>query len=120
VAAGLWRLIEQAMSVLDRMHAGGLSHGDTELHNFIVCPSPLEILPIDFEGARRRETMTDDEWSARCTADRDPLLREAIFLEASLGPQRGALSERAQDRMDALFSDPGRLRNEIGRQLTLQ
>jgi hypothetical protein len=120
VGAGLWRLIEHGMDLLDRLHAGGLSHGDTELHNFIVCPSPLEMVPIDFEGARRRDSMSDDGWTARCTADLDPLLREAIFLEAGLGPQRGALSERARDRMDALFSDPGRLRSEIGRQLSLR
>src|SRR5205085_1130177 len=42
-AAGLYRLAEDALANLQTLHAAGLAHGDAELHNFVVCPSPLEL-----------------------------------------------------------------------------
>lgn len=118
-AAGLWMLLERAFEDLRRLHGGGLAHGDTELHNFIVCPAPLEILPIDFEGAMLREGMSDEDWAYRVQRDLDPLLRHAVLLEVSLGAQSGAFAEQADLRMPALFKDPDRFRREIDRRADL-
>jgi hypothetical protein len=64
-AAGLWRLAEEVFSLLTRMQSQGLTHGDAHLHNFIVCPSPLEVLPIDFEIGLLRDSVTSEVWSER-------------------------------------------------------
>lgn len=118
-AAGLWMLAQQALDHLLALHGAGLAHGDAELHNFIVTPSPLELLPIDFEGAMRRESVTEEAWQARCEADLVPLLREAVYLLCALGPQHGRLADLAWQRMDRLFRDPDRFCREIGRHLDL-
>jgi hypothetical protein len=118
-AAGLWFLAERAVADLTKLHAGGLAHGDTELHNFIVCPSPIEILPIDFEGAMDRGELSDEDWAYRVQRDLDPLLRHAVLLQVSLGAQTGALAELADARMAALFKDPDRFRREIDRRSDL-
>jgi hypothetical protein len=112
-AAGLWLLAERAVTDLTKLHAGGLAHGDAELHNFIVCPAPLEILPIDFEGALERGDLSDEDWAYRVQRDLDPLLRHAVLLEVSLGAQSGLLAELATARMPALFKDSERFRREI-------
>ncbi len=113
-AAGLWRLLEQAYGHLVAMHAGGLAHGDAELHNFIVCPSPLEVIVIDFEASVRRESMDEAAWAKRREDDLAPLLREAVYVACALGQQPGPLAEAAWERMDALFSDADRFRRAIG------
>jgi len=118
-AAGLWLLAERAVGDLTKLHEGGLAHGDAELHNFIVCAAPLEILPIDFEGATPRAGMADDDWQFRVQRDLDPLLRQAVLLQVSLGPQTGKLAELAAARMAALFKDPERFRREIERRADL-
>jgi hypothetical protein len=118
-AAGLWLLAERAIAALLKLHEGGLSHGDAELHNFIVCAAPLEILPIDFEGATLRAGMADDDWQYRVQRDLDPLLRQAVLLQVSLGPQTGKYAELATARMPALFKDPERFRREIERRADL-
>jgi hypothetical protein len=119
-AAGLWLLAERAVEDLTKLHAAGLAHGDAELHNFIVCPSPLEILPIDFEGATDRRDLSDEDWAYRVQRDLDPLLRHAVLLEVSLGAQTGRLAELADARMGALFKDPERFRREIDRRSDLE
>jgi hypothetical protein len=118
-AAGLWLLAERAVGALRRLHEGELSHGDAELHNFIVCAAPLEILPIDFEGASQRAGVSDEDWQYRVQRDLDPLLRHAVLLQVSLGPQTGTLAELASARMPALFKDPDRFRREIERRADL-
>jgi len=115
-AAGLWMLLEQAFRSLRTLQAAGLSHGDAELHNLIVCPAPLEALLIDFEAAVRREDVSEVAWERRCAADYEPILREAIFLECALGRQPGELAQLAIDRLDQLFKNAGRFRQEIGDQ----
>ena len=65
-AAGLWRLAEEALAQLLMLQDGGLAHGDTELHNIIVCPAPLEPILVDFEAAVRRDTIEPAAWDARC------------------------------------------------------
>lgn len=117
-AAGLFRLVESAYASLVSLHDGGLAHGDAELHNFIVCPSPLEILLIDFEAALRKDATTDEAWEKTVAKDLDPVLREAVLLQCCLGPQPGPLAEAARARIDGLFVSPGPFRREIDRSAT--
>jgi tRNA A-37 threonylcarbamoyl transferase component Bud32 len=118
-AAGLWRLLEEGRHQLDALHAGGLAHGDAELQNLIVCPAPLEVLLIDFETAVRRDAVDETAWQARCLADRVPMLKEAIFLQAVLGRQPGTLADEAWEAAPRLFRDAGRLRRAIEQLATL-
>ena len=119
--AGLWRLAEEALAQLVGLHEGGLAHGDTELHNCIDCPSPLEPILIDFEAATRRAAMNDDDdWSARCAADLKPLLREAVYLQCALGRQTGRLGDLSWDRMPRLFRSPDRFKRAIETQAAVQ
>jgi len=101
-AAGLWRLCEEAFGLLVRMQQGGLTHGDAHLHNFIVCPSPLEVLPIDFEIGVSRDSVTPEVWEQRCQADRQHVLKLAIYLQCALGRQRGPLSRESMTRIALL------------------
>ena len=111
--AGLWRLAEEMLAQLLMIHDGGLAHGDAELHNCIICPSPLEPVLIDFESAARRETMTDADWKRRCELDLQPILREAVYLQCALGRQSGRLGELAWSHLDRLFKSPQRFRHAI-------
>jgi hypothetical protein len=118
-AAGQYKLAEQALEQLQALHRGGMVHGDAELGNFVVCPSPLEIVPIDFESSSLREGASDEEWQARIDKDLDPLLRHAVLLECALGAQPGTLAELALARIDRLFREPDRFRREIERRSDL-
>jgi hypothetical protein len=113
-AAGLWRMLESAFAQLQTLHAAGLAHGDAELHNFIVCPSPLEIVMIDFEAAVRRDAVSEEVWEATCRKDLVPVLREAVFLQCALGPQPGALAQVALERIAQTLKHPDRFRRELG------
>jgi hypothetical protein len=112
-AAGLWRLAEETLGQLLAIQEGGLAHGDTELHNIIVCPAPLEPILVDFEAALRRETVAAGAWEARCKRDLEPLLREAIFLQCALGRQPSALGELSWSRLAELFRAPDRFQRAI-------
>ena len=107
-AAGLWRLAEEALAQLLMLQDGGLAHGDTELHNIIVCPAPLEPVLVDFEAAIRRDTVEPAAWDARCARDLEPLLREAVYLQCTLGRQPSQLGELSWSRLAALFRSPDR------------
>lgn len=119
-AAGLWKLGEQAFEHILRLHEGGLAHGDAELHNFVVCTSPLEIVVIDFESAFRRESLSDEEWQNRLFEDLEPLLRHSALLECRLGAQPGPLGALIEERLDHLFRDAGRIRRAIQRPMDLE
>ena len=112
-AAGLWRLCEETLANLQRLHAGGLAHGDAELHNCIICPAPLESVLIDFEASALQERMTEVDWAKRCALDLAPLLQEAVYLQCSLGRQSSLLGTLAWDRMGELFKHPDRFRSAI-------
>lgn len=112
-AAGLWRLAEETLSDLVRLHDGGLVHGDAELHNIIVCPAPLQPILIDFEVATRRNVMADVDWELRCKSDLLPLLREATYLQCALGRQSGRLGELSWMMLAELFRSPDRFRRAI-------
>jgi serine/threonine protein kinase len=115
-AAGLWHLLEQAFQLLQKLHAGGFLHGDTELHNLIVCSSPLEVLLIDFENAKERESLTEPQWEKARAADLKMLLREAVFLQCALGPQTTEMAALAWESMECIVNSPNRFRREIKRQ----
>jgi hypothetical protein len=119
MAAGLWRLAEEAYDKLLTLHAGGLAHGDAELHNFIVCPAPLELLPIDFEAAVFQDLVDEATWTKRCAEDLGPLFTEAMYLQCALGRQRGAFGEAAWEAARTLFKDPDRFYRAIERQADL-
>lgn len=112
-AAGLWRMAEETLAQVLTLHAGGLAHGDLELHNVIVCPAPLEPLLIDFEVAVERSSLSDADWERRCALDLEPLLREAVYLQCALGRQTSRLGELAWERMGSLFKSPDRFRRAI-------
>ena len=118
-AAGLWRLAEAALAELTTLHAAGLAHGDAELHNFVVCPAPLEIIVIDFESAVEKNAVDGEAWTKRCAADLTPLLREAVFLQCALGRQEGPLAEQSLGEMKRLFKGPDRFRRVIEEQSDL-
>ncbi len=103
-AAGLWTLTETALAHLTTLQTAGLTHGDTHLHNWVVCPSPLELLPIDFEVASLKEQLPPEEWERRCDADRSHLLKFAIYLMCGLGRQRGPLADASMSAIDRLVS----------------
>jgi len=115
-ASGLWHWLQDAHAALSRLHEAGLAHGDAELHNFVVCRTPLEILIIDFEVAVRREDLGAEAFDKRCRDDFVPLLREAVFLQCCLGRQHGPLAELAWNQLDVLFERPDRFRQEISEQ----
>jgi hypothetical protein len=112
-AAGLWLLSEQIMDTLTRLHRAGLTHGDAELHNFIVCTAPLEVLPIDFDMAVQRAQVEDAEWERRCSEELEPLLKIAVYLQCTLGVQPGALAELALGKLEQLFARPEPFRRAI-------
>jgi len=112
-AAGLWKLCEEALGKHLTLQAGGLAHGDAELHNLIVCPTPLELLMIDFEGSVDRATLSDEAWEKRCATDLMPLLREALYLQCGLGRQRGKLAELAAERAPQLLDYPDQFTRAI-------
>jgi hypothetical protein len=118
-AAGLWRLAEEALKHLTTLHDGGLAHGDAELHNFVVCPAPLELVIIDFESSVPKDTLDAAAWEKRRALDLVPLLREAVFLQCTLGRQEGPLADLAWERMESLFRAPDRFRRAIEEQADL-
>jgi hypothetical protein len=112
-AAGLWTLAEEVFGLLTRMQEGGLTHGDAHLHNFIVCPSPLEVVPIDFEIGVLQDSVTPEVWEQRCEADRQHLLKLAIYLQCALGRQRGPLADLSMSRLELLVRPADTFANVI-------
>ncbi len=112
-AAGLWRLLEELLGQHLALQAGGLGHGDAQLHNCIVCHAPLEALLIDFESAVRRDEVPPEEWDRRTRLDLEPLLREAIYLQCGLGRQPSPLGQLSWERLPSLFRRPERFAQAI-------
>jgi hypothetical protein len=114
-AAGLWGLLHDGYDKLRALHAAGMAHGDTELKNFIACPAPLELVPIDFEGARFEAELSDTDWAERIAEDFAPLLKEAVFLQCALGKQQGPMAEASWLAAGGLFKDAKRFADEAER-----
>jgi hypothetical protein len=108
-AAGLWHILEQAHQLMTTLHAGGLSHGDAQLQNFIVSPAPLSVQLIDFEAAAVREQIDEASWTKRCDTDFLPILHEAALLQASLGRQQGVMADESLRLAPRLFKDAARV-----------
>jgi hypothetical protein len=115
-AVGLWWLCQQAFDQLARLHDAGLVHGDMELHNIAVSPSPAEVVLIDFELARNKQDLPPADWEKFIRADFVELLKEAVYLQCALGRQLGPLADMAMERLGELFPSPGRFERRIRRQ----
>lgn len=113
LAAGLWNFVEAAFEQIRKLHDAGITHGDVELHNLIVCLSPVELFVIDFENAATREELGESAWEVNERADLDNLLREAVYLQCALGRQHSDLANSAWLSMDRLFKNPDRFKREI-------
>ncbi len=114
-AGALWTFASGIFDVLQRLHEAGICHGDAQLQNFIVCPAPLEVLPIDFEMSVLRDKVDDATWQKRTADDFLPLFTEAICLECGLGEQPGGLGSAARERINELFQRPDRFIEAIER-----
>jgi hypothetical protein len=112
-AAGLWGFVERAFAALTTLQAAGLAHGDAELHNMVVCSSPLDVVLVDFEAAVERSELDEAAWRKRCATDLTMVLREAVFLQCVLGRQRTPLADAAWMDLDRLFRSPERFRKAI-------
>jgi hypothetical protein len=115
-AAGLWRLLQDAFDSLTRLHQAGIAHGDLELHNLVVCASPLEMILIDFEATVRKDELDGAAWTKRCADDFLPMLKEAVLLQCALGAQPGPMAEMARAQIAKLFKRPEKFLTEIGEQ----
>ncbi len=115
-AAGLWRFLVDAHAALIGLHEAGIAHGDLELHNLIVCSSPLECILIDFEAAVRKDALDEQTFAKRVSDDFLPMLKEAILLQCALGVQPGPLADLARARAADVFKRPERFLDEIGEQ----
>lgn len=115
-AAGLWHFLQDAFDALTRLHEAGIAHGDLELHNLIVCASPLECILIDFEASVRREELDEATFQKRCRDDFLPMLKEAILVQCALGAQPGALADLSRSAVAKVFKRPERFLEEIGDQ----
>ena len=118
-AAGLWLVLEQAFQHVSTLHRAGFVHGDLELHNMVVCPSPLQVHLIDFENARDRGDSSDAQWEGLCAKDLRLILREAVYLQCALGEQAGPLATASLSRIESLFEHPNRFKRAIHRQAGL-
>lgn len=113
---GLWKLLEELYGKLQRLHQAGIAHGDAELHNFIVTPSPVGITMIDFEKAvLEEEAISEDVWKEACEKDMHNILQQAVYLMCALGRQSGQMGESAWSLKEKLFRDPERFSREIER-----
>lgn len=111
--AGLWLLLEQAHQAHRSLEEAGLCHGDAHLHNFIVCPSPLRVVPIDFEISTLRGELDAETWAEKCSRDRDPLLKHAIFIQSALGEQKGPLARESLENLERLVQPAGTFQRAI-------
>jgi len=109
-AVGLWLLAERVMLALTTLHRAGLTHGDAQLHNFVVCNAPIDVIPIDFDMSVERAHVSAEVWESECARDLEPLLEVAVFLQCALGAQQGELGELSLARIETLVerSEPFR------------
>ena len=105
---GPFLLARGIFDLLTKLHEAGICHGDAQLQNFIVCPQPLEVLPIDFEMTVFRDRVDEATWHKRIQEDFVPLFTEAICLQCGLGEQPDALGRASLENITALFHRPER------------
>lgn len=112
-AIGMWKLAEDGYRLLTTMQAGGITHGDAHWHNFIVCTSPAELLPIDFERAVLKASVDEETWRRRCNEDLRHFMRLALYLQCALGRQAGPLAELTAESMEELVNSAAAFKRAI-------
>ncbi len=110
---GLWHILEEIYRQLKRLHEHRFLHGDMQLQNIIVCPSPIRAFLVDFEVSVLDFDGPDEEWEEKCLADEEEILREAIYIQTALGQQQGELSERSVEMLSKLFPRPARFEETL-------
>ncbi len=103
---GLWKLLEDVYQQIDLLHKQRFAHGDLQLQNILVCPSPLKAFLIDFEVAVMDFDGPDEEWEKKVFVDLEAILREAVYVQTALGRQTGGLAEKSMDYLGRLFRHP--------------
>jgi len=91
---------------IEKLHAQRFYHGDLELHNVIICTSPIQAFLIDFEGSQRAFTGPEETWASYSARDLFELSRLAIYVQCGLGRQPGPFAQRALQNLPALFRTP--------------
>ena len=100
---GLWRLVEEVFELIEKLHSQRFSHGDLELHNVVVCASPIQTFLVDFESSERAFAGPETIWEQRRSRDLFELLRLAIYLQCGLGSQDGRLARKSLEDLPKLF-----------------
>ena len=100
---GLWHLTQRIFDQLQRLHAHRFFHRDMELHNIIICTSPVRPFLIDFESSEKRFMGTAESLEDLTRKDMDEILRLAIFLQSGLGRQEGPLAAMSLEALPRLF-----------------
>jgi hypothetical protein len=103
---GLWAMLEEVYAQVKKLHAARMLHGDLQLHNIIVCPSPIRPFLIDWEVCTVSFEGSEEDWEKRRLNDLREILREAVFAQSKLGLQEGALSAECLERLPELFDNP--------------
>lgn len=103
---GLWWLLEQVYTQVKTLHAHRFIHGDLQMHNVIVCNSPIRAFIIDYEVSIVDFTGDDETWEQKRRADLHEILREAVFIQSALGRQEGDLSGESMELLPHLFQNP--------------
>jgi hypothetical protein len=100
---GLWHLVESVFSQVERLHAERFCHGDLELHNVVICNSPVQTFMIDFESSQMSFAGPEKSWNERRLRDHYELLRLAVYLQCGLGRQKGLLAQKSLEDLSLLF-----------------
>ena len=100
---GLWHLAESVFDQVEKLHAQRFCHGDLELHNVVICTSPIQTFLIDFEGSEKSFSGPEKSWNERRLRDHYELLRLAVYLQCGLGRQKGPLAQRSLENLSLLF-----------------
>jgi hypothetical protein len=103
----LWDGLEAAYADMKELHAAGCVHCDGHRHNLLFVNQGATLKPcfIDYETARFKEDMEEEEWKRRVDDDFDDLYREAIVLQhTQLGPQTSDLGINSRHQEAELFT----------------
>jgi hypothetical protein len=74
-----------------------------ELHNVVICTSPIQTFMIDFESSESSFVGPEKSWNDLRLRDYYELLRLAVYLQCGLGRQKGALAQKSLENLSLLF-----------------
>jgi hypothetical protein len=100
---GLWHLVESVFNQVEKLHARRFCHGDLELHNVVICTSPIQTIMIDFESSEQSFDGPEKSWNELRLRDHYELLRLAVYLQCGLGRQKGPLAQKSLEDLSLLF-----------------